>query len=420
MSRGKEAQRRAGVAQGLVLSFVTSLPILATISVAPAIPHLIEQFGHVDDATVLVPMLLSVPAIFIAITSPFVGIPIRRFGRKAVLLAGVALYGAFGLAPFFMDNLHAILVTRAGLGAAQAMVITVGNALIGDYFTGEPRQRWVGYQNAINAALATSMWFVGGLLASYSWQSPFLLYIVAIPLIAAVVLLIWEPAPSDDDAGAADSGASPFPWRRMVVVYCVTMFAASMFFAYPTQIARAFAELGVATPIMIGVLTAIASLGAPLGALVFSRATTISIPVILGTALAFVGLPHIGIGLATDPYVATGIGFFQQMGTGAVGAALATWCIRSLPFEHRGQGVGIWGTFMVSGIFISPLLFAVIEGFTGTVQNGFVVMGAVCAASALVIPTIIRRTVPAEFIGASAIGAGPPREDAPPAETAPE
>ena len=155
------------------------------------------------------------------------------------------------------------------------------------------------------------MWFVGGLLASFSWQSPFLLYIVAIPLIAAVVLLIWEPAPSADEESAADSGASPFPWRRMVVVYCVTMFAASMFFAYPTQIARAFAELGVATPIMIGVLTAIASLGAPLGALVFSRATTISIPVILGTSLAFVGVPHIGIGAGDT-------GHYPQDGAGGI------------------------------------------------------------------------------------------------------
>ena len=393
-------KRQAGVVQGVILSLVTFLPILATLSVAPAIPRLIEHFGDVADARILVPMLLSVPAIFIAITSPFVGIPIKRYGRKPVLVVGVALYGVFGLAPFFMEDLHAILITRAGVGVAEAMLVTVGKALIGDYFTGERRQRWVGYQTAIDAALGTAMWFIGGALASFGWRSPFLLYIVAVPLLIAVVFLIWEPEPSDEDAAAA--AGTPFPWRRMAVVYAVTMFTAAMYFSYPTQIARALTELGVATPFVIGMLTAIASIGTPIGALIFSRATSVSIPVMLGIGLALIGLPYVGIGLADHPNVATGIGFFQQVGNGIIGAGLVMWCIRSLPFEHRGQGMGIWGTFLVSGIFISPLVFAYLEKLTGTVQNGFVVMGTICALSALVIPVIIRRTMPPEVISAPA------------------
>ena len=391
-------QRKAGAVQGVILSLVTFLPILATLSVAPAIPRLIEHFGHVADARLLVPMLLSVPAIFIAITSPFVGIPIKRFGRKPVLLVGIAMYGVFGLAPFFMEDLHAILVTRAGVGVAEALLVTVGKALIGDYFTGERRQRWVGYQTAIDAALGTSMWFIGGALASFGWRSPFLLYIVAVPLLIAVVFLIWEPKPSEDDNDVA--AGSPFPWRRMAVVYAVTVFTAAMYFSYPTQIARALTELGVATPFAIGVLTALASIGTPLGALLFARATSISIPAMLGIGLALIGIPYIGIGLAGSPNVATAIGFFQQVGNGIIGAGLVMWCLRSLPFEHRGQGMGIWGTCLVSGIFVSPLLFAWLEDRTGTVQNGFVVMGTVCALSALIIPGIIRLTMPADVIAA--------------------
>lgn len=391
-------KQKAGFVQGIILSLVTFLPILATLSVAPAIPRLIEHFSDVADARVLVPMLLAVPAIFIAITSPFVGIPIKRYGRKPVLIVGVALYGVFGLAPFFMDDLHAILVTRAGVGVAEAMLVTVGKALIGDYFTGERRQRWVGYQTAIDAALGTLMWFIGGALASFGWRSPFLLYIVAVPLLVAVIFLLWEPEPSEDDV--AETAGSPFPWRRMTVVYGVTMFTAAMYFSYPTQIARALTELGVATPFVIGMLTAIASIGTPIGALIFSRATSVSIPVMLGIGLVLIGLPYVGIGLSNHPNVATAIGFFQQIGNGIIGAGLVMWCIRSLPFEHRGQGIGIWGTFLVSGIFISPLLFAYLERLTGTVQNGFVVMGTVCAASALVIPVIIRRTMPPEVISA--------------------
>ena len=395
-------RRQAGIAQGIVLSLVTFLPILATLSVAPAIPRLIEHFHFVPNAPVLVTMLLSVPAIFIALTSPFVGIPIKRYGRKPVLVTGVALYGVFGLAPFFMENLHLILVTRAGVGVAEALLVTVGKALIGDYFTGERRQRWVGYQNAIDAALGTSMWFIGGLLASFGWRSPFLLYFVAIPLLIAVVFLIWEPEPTEEDNAVAAAGPTPFPWRRMSMVYGVTLFAGAMYFSYPTNIARALTELGVATPVLIGLLTAIASIGTPLGALAFSRATSVAIPTMLGIGLAFIGLPFIGIGLSVHPYMATAIGFLEQIGNGLVGAVLTIWCIRCLPFEHRGQGMGIWGTCLVSGIFISPLLFAWMERLTGTVQSGFVIMGLICSLAALLIPPLMRRTMPTELLAGAA------------------
>jgi sugar phosphate permease len=96
--------------------------------------------------------------------------------------------------------------------------------------------------------------------------------------------------------------------------------------------------------------------------------------------------------------MATAIGFVEQIGNGIVGAVLTMWCIRSLPFEHRGQGMGIWGTCLVSGIFISPLLFSFMERTTGTVQNGFVIMGTICAVSAIIIPLLIRRTMPDEII----------------------
>jgi MFS family permease len=397
-------KRKAGIVQGIVLSLVTFLPILATLSVAPAIPRLIEHFGDVDNVRILVPMLLGVTAGAIALSAPFVGIFVNRYGRKAVLTIGVALYGVFGMAPLFLDSLHAILATRAGLGVAEAMLVTVGKMLIGDYFTGERRQRWIGYQNAIDAALGTSMWFIGGLLASFGWRSPFFLYLVAIPLLIAVMLLIWEPEPASDDDSASAPEAGRFPWRRMSVVYGVTLFIGAIYFSYPTQIARALTDLGVATPFLIGVFTAIASIGTPLGSVFFSRATSISVATMIGIGLAFIGLPFIGIGLSEHPYIATGIGFLEQIGNGIIGAALTMWCIRSLPFEHRGQGMGIWGTFWVAGIFISPLLFGFMERIVGTVQNGFIIMGAICTVAAVLVPILMRATMPDEVLVATTKG----------------
>jgi MFS family permease len=383
--------RQAGLTQGLILSLVTFLPILATLSVAPAIPRLIEHFSDVPNAKLLVTMLLSVPAICIAISAPFVGYFTDRVGRKRVLVAAVILYGIFGIAPLFLDNLYTILATRAGVGVAEAMLVTVGKTLIGDYFAGERRQRWIGYQNAIDAVLGTSMWLIGGYLASFGWRSPFLLYLVSVPLLVAIVFLIWEPEQSERRIESGEPAVTvPFPWRRMAIVYGVTLFASAMYFSYPTNIARALSELGVDSPATIGLLTAIASIGTPLGALFFSRATFISTAAYIGAGLLFIGLSYVAIGFAADYHQAAGFGFFEQFGNGLVGAVLTAWCLAVLPFEHRGRGMGIWGTFMVSGIFVSPMLFAYFERVAGSIQSGFVVMGTVCALGALAAPWFVR------------------------------
>jgi MFS family permease len=386
-------ERRAGLAQGLILSFVTFLPILATLSVAPAIPRLIQHFSSVPNATVLVPMLLAVPAICIAIVSPFVGYLSDRIGRKNVLVWGIVLYGAFGMAPLLLDDLHAILATRAGVGLAEAMLVTVGKALVGDYFAGTRRQRWIGYQNAIDAALGTCMWLIGGLLASLGWRSPFLLYLVALPLLIAVIYFIWEPESVERLADEPAVAATPFPWRQMAIVYAAMLFVSAMYFSYPTNIARALTDLGVDTPAMIGVITALASIGTPLGALFFSRATWLSIASFFAAGLAFIGLSFVAIGLSSDYMHAAVFGFFEQIGNGLIGAVLTAWCLTILPVEHRGRGMGLFGTFMVSGIFISPLLFAYFEGVSGSIQNGFVIMGTLCALAAIFAPWVVRASL---------------------------
>lgn len=385
--------RQAGIVQGIILSLVTFLPILATLSVAPAIPRLIAHFDDVANAPLLVTLLLAIPAIFIAIMSPFVGLFTDRFGRKPVLVAGVALYGIFGMAPFFMEDLYAILATRAGVGISEAMLVTVGKTLIGDYFVGDRRRRWVGYQNAIDAALGTSMWFIGGYLASFGWRSPFLLYTIAIPLLVGVLLFIWEPVPEDDEPDLQVAPDTPFPWRPMIVVYAVTLFIGAMYFSYPTNIARALTELGVTTPTLIGILTAVASIATPLGSLVYTRIVSITSPTMIGIGLGFIGFGFIAIGLADNYQVATGFAFIEQFGNGIIGAVMTAWCLSYLPFEHRGRGMGLWGTCWVAGIFSSPFLFRQIEALTGTTQSVFVILGTVCAISALAVPVIIRATI---------------------------
>ena len=378
-------QRQAGIVQGIVLSFVTFLPIMATVSLAPGIPLYIEHFKSVPHIQTLVPMLITVPAVLIALVSPFAGALSDSVGRKRVLLAAMVLYGVCGMAPLLLDNLYAVLGSRVGVGISEGMLMTIGKSLVGDYFAGERRQRWVGYQAGIDACLGSLTWLLGGVLASGSWRGPFMLYTLSIPMFFAVLLLLWEPERPPVTAAVGTASATRFPWPTMSIVFGITLFTSLMYFSYPVNIAKALRELGVDSSTRVGVLTAIASLGTPLGALLYARSRVHSSPLLVGVALGCIGVAFIGIGLTHSYRVATAFGFLEQVGNGIAGAAIVTWTLSCLPFEHRGRGMGLWSTFLVAGIFLSPMVFALIAGNSGGVATGFSVLGVACTIAALLI-----------------------------------
>jgi hypothetical protein len=179
---------------------------------------------------------------------------------------------------------------------------------------------------------------LGGVLASGSWRGPFLLYMLAIPMFFAVLLFLWEPE-RPTLAAVRTAPVTPFPWSTMSIIFAITLFASLMYFSYPVNIAKALRDLGVDSSTRVGVLTAIASLGTPLGA-------------------AFIGI---------------------------AGAAIVTWTLSCLPAEHRGRGMGFWSTFLVAGIFLSPMAFGLIAGHTGGVAPGFRLLGAACVIAAILI-----------------------------------
>src|SRR5260221_7356276 len=128
--------RTPGLAQGIVLSLATFLPVMATVSLSAAIPRFFEQFGAVPHRDLLIPMLITLPAVSIAALSPVAGAWVGRLGRRRVLIYAVILYGLCGTAPLYLEALPAILVSRVGVGVSEAMLMTSGKTLTGDYFQG--------------------------------------------------------------------------------------------------------------------------------------------------------------------------------------------------------------------------------------------------------------------------------------------
>jgi MFS family permease len=69
----------------LTLLLVSSLTIMSVITISPALPLMAEEFKDVEKAALLVKLVLTIPALMIAIFSPITGRLIDKYGRLKVL-----------------------------------------------------------------------------------------------------------------------------------------------------------------------------------------------------------------------------------------------------------------------------------------------------------------------------------------------
>ena len=69
----------------LTVLLVSSLTIMSVITISPALPAMSAEFSHLPNGQFIAQMVLTIPALFIAITSPLAGILIDRYGRMKLL-----------------------------------------------------------------------------------------------------------------------------------------------------------------------------------------------------------------------------------------------------------------------------------------------------------------------------------------------
>src|SRR5262245_13976470 len=118
MSTTEAASARvAGASQGIALIALAMLPTLAIVSLVPNLPQLFQHFSNVPGHELYVPMILTMPSLCIAIFAPLVAGPLADlWGRRRLMLVGLAAYTVLGLLPLFLDDLFAIIASRAVVG----------------------------------------------------------------------------------------------------------------------------------------------------------------------------------------------------------------------------------------------------------------------------------------------------------------
>jgi MFS family permease len=358
----------------------SALTVMAGATIAPSLPAMRDAFSGVEGADYLVRLTLTTHAIFIALSAPFAGLIADRLGRKPLLVASVALYALAGASGLVLDSLWAILVGRAFLGLAVAGVMTSATALIADYFEGEARARFLGLQAAFTSIGGFVFLSLGGILAGIDWRGPFLIYLLALSLVPAALLRLYEPDRSGD--GTAGDGGR-WPLGALALIFGSALLGQVVFYTIPTQIPFYLEELIGVGPTASGFAVAVTTLFAAAASTQYGRVKRL---------LGFVSIAALSFSLLGGGLVAAGFagGYaavvaalaLSGLGAGLILPNLSAWIAEVVPPVLRGRAIGGMTTSVFAGQFLSPVLTQPAVNALG-LASAFVLVGALAVALAL-------------------------------------
>ena len=101
------------VMTGISLLLPITLSTMAIVLLAPILPQIMQSFSAVPGYDYWVPMILTIPALCVALFSPVAGMMGDYFGRRRLLLASFVVYGVVGIAPVFLHDLTAIMISAS-------------------------------------------------------------------------------------------------------------------------------------------------------------------------------------------------------------------------------------------------------------------------------------------------------------------
>ncbi len=369
----------------------STMTVMAGATIAPALPQMHTAFQLTPQIDLLVKMLLSVHALFIALSAPLAGWLMDRWGRKPVLIAAVTLYGLAGSSGFYCDSLYTIYIGRAFLGIAVAGIMSGFTTLIGDYYHGDQLYRVMGLQAAFAGFGGLIFLTGGGILADLGWRYPFLIYLFAFIVLPGVVAFLYEPANKKNDpesTQATDREIPIPPLRRLSLIYALAFVGMLVFYMIPVQLPFYLDAMGTVSSARVGMAIGIMTLVGALSSMQFKKLKTrLSHSRIYTVFTLLMGSGYLTLSLAHSyPAVITAM-VISGLGFGLLMPNINVWLVSLVPASIRGKAVGGLATCFLLGQFVSPLLIEPMVRAIGTGRS-FGVTGAVLIILGVIIGSI--------------------------------
>src|SRR4051812_5623395 len=168
-----------------VMLSIGLVAIDATI-LATAVPAVVEDLGGFAQF----PWLFSVYLLAQAVSVPVYGKLADLFGRKPVMLVGIALFVIGSLLCGLAWSMGALIAFRVVQGLGAGAVQPIGMTIVGDIYSTAERAKVQGYLASVWAAASLVGPTLGGVFADYlSWRW---IFFVNLPIGLAAAWVFWR------------------------------------------------------------------------------------------------------------------------------------------------------------------------------------------------------------------------------------
>ncbi|HUN67811.1 MAG TPA: multidrug effflux MFS transporter [Burkholderiales bacterium] len=200
-----------------------------------------------------------------------------RFGRKPVLLAGLALFLASSVGGALAESLRSVVLLRFAQGVGISSGPVLARSIVRDLYAREHAAHLLARMMAVFGIVPVAAPLIGAqALAWKGWPAVFWVFAaIAVALLAAVALGLRETAPAERPSVApgriATSFASLFGDARFRAALATMLFAQMGIIAFVSSSALAMVQALRLTPTAFSVLFAAVMLGQIVGGYAGSR-----------------------------------------------------------------------------------------------------------------------------------------------------
>lgn len=389
------AARQPRLIHACILLLTASLTVMVAALIGPTLPKMQQHFASVSNVDFLVPLSMTGPMAAMALFCIVFGALADRVGRKRLLVGSTALYAVFGTMPLYLDSLHAIMASRFSLGIMEAALMTVSTAMIGDYYSGAKRDRYIALQTTVAAISVFLFNILGGIIGEFGWRAPYYVFFIGLLMAPLMAIYLWEPTHHDGEAVTMTRDPDGVTWRpRLLARICfIAVLVGLVFLIVPVHLGFLFGTIGVQSSTQIGIAYSLNSVGFILGTLTVGWILRrFALNRLLCFAALITGISFMGMNYAGDYWTLTIAGMFNGFGTGLLLTSTVIWNMRELPLARRGLGVGAYQSCLYFGMFINPVVVVGLEKVLGQRADAIgYIGGAVLVAAVLALFAVPKR-----------------------------
>ncbi len=174
----------------LVIFGVTLMAIIGVTSITPAFPKIVEQLEVSPSDVGLLISVFTGPMIVLTLVF---GLLADKFGKKKIIVPSLFLFGIAGGLCSLAQDFNQLLILRFVQGIGGASLFPLATSTICDLYSGKELTTALGYNSSVNQLGHTMFPAMGGALAMFGWNYPFLLPLLAIPIGVFILLVMKEP-----------------------------------------------------------------------------------------------------------------------------------------------------------------------------------------------------------------------------------